>query len=213
MVQPLAFGPRQFPSLKRWLIGLFEDIELVVNYVDQYEVDNLYCEQLSHFERLVVVLEDRRYFDHRGVDWLSVLRVLVKATVGRAKGGASTIEMQFIRRVTGRYERTISRKFREMVLAQLLGFHMSKSNILRSYLSCAYFGYGLRGAQSASRAAFGKPISALTSEEAALLAAMMVYPLPRSPSSAWKQKLRRRANYGIKLLRKFDQRLDKLKMA
>lgn len=196
--------PRSLPSLKRYLARTIKTLE-VLRGASQPQWDF----SLTPFEELVIVLEDRRFLLHRGLDWKSIVREALKAMTLRQHGGASTIEMQYIRTVTGRYERTLARKLQEMVLSILLGYHLDKITILRSYLALAYFGTGLRGQEEASWSVFGKSSDQLSIEEAAMLASMLVYPLPRSPSAAWRTKIDRRAAYGQRLRIRLQESLKK----
>lgn len=181
---------------KEILLNLWLDLEKCIRNASFTQ-----SEELCDFERLVIVLEDRRYLRHRGIYYKSIARVLIHKIAGSRKGGASTIEMQFVRTVTGRYERTLRRKVREIVLARLLCFHCTKYEILRGYLSIAYFGRHANGSESASMRLFGKARTELSKEEAAKLAALLVYPAPEDMKNAnWVRKVGRRAKYGLRLL-------------
>jgi membrane peptidoglycan carboxypeptidase len=194
---------RRIPSLKRYLATLGELLgDIRARSVYLYDV-----EHLTLFEEMVVVLEDGRFFRHRGVDLRSVLRELLKAMSFRRFGGASTIEMQCVRTLTGQYDRNISRKVSEMILSSLIGYHLSKRQILRTYLAHAYFGTRLNGARKASLAIFGKESADLNIEEAARLASMLVYPRPRVATDRWREKVERRADYGKRLWVGLHERL------
>lgn len=195
--------PRTFPSLKRYLARTVESLERL-RAARTYEWNY----SLSPFEELVIVLEDRRFLRHRGLDWRSAARELLKALALRRHGGASTIEMQYVRTVTGRYERTLRRKCQEVVLSFLVDYHLDKVTILRSYLRVAYFGTRVRGAESAAMRAFGKRLGDLKLEEAAWLAALLVYPIPRNPSEKWAAKVKRRAEYGLRLRARLHESLQ-----
>ena len=147
-------------------------------------------------------MEDRRYFVHSAIDWRSFVREIYKKLTFRKHGGASTIEMQFVRTCTGYRERTFRRKLYEMILAWALLHRASKSEILRSYLQEAYFGANLRGIVRTSRSIYGKSPDDLNQEESFVLASMLVYPRPMVPSELWKNKVSRRAGYGLRLLAK-----------
>lgn len=162
--------------------------------------------QLSNLDRMIVVLEDKRYLHHRGIDWQSIARILFQSFFGRRRGGASTIEMQLIRTITDRRERTLSRKINEFALAWILNFRMDKYSILYSYRNRAFFGSHLEGANAASWNVFGKQPDQLTLEEAALLAAMLVYPKPIRESDIWRQRVTRRASYGLSIYRRLEKR-------
>lgn len=123
------------------------------------------------------------------------------------KGGASTIEMQLVRTVTGRYEKTVSRKLFEIFTAICLQRKFSKLTILRVYLEIAYFGTGLKGIKEGACALFPDKFpdiwdvdfTILTKYEAAQLASLLVYPKPRVINPNWQAKITRRANYGCSL--------------
>lgn len=188
---------------------------LIKIHMDLFEVEKRVVREwqvlpLSHFEKLVLVLEDHRFFGHRGVDWISCLRELIRAVSVQKYGGASTIDMQFVRTATGYKQHTLRRKLYEMLLAWLIQFRYDKYTILRSYLNCAFFGSHLIGATRPSYFLFGRSPDELAPEEASLLAAMLVYPRPLQPAAAWETKLRRRANYAIRRYGRLKQRFDKL---
>lgn len=186
---------RRVPTLKRWLFGLWMDLERCL-HVRSWNSDGT----LNAVEQMVVLLEDRRYLSHPGVDLRSIARVLILQVAGRRRGGASTIEMQFVRTVTGRYERTLARKIREALLGWILSFHMGKPELLRSYLNVAYFGRHTTGVDSASQRIFQKWARDLTLEEAAVIASLLVYPAPGDLNNKnWQDKLKRRARYGLRL--------------
>lgn len=161
-------------------------------------------------EKLTLALEDRRFLTHRGVDAISALREFIRAITFRRHGGASTIDMQFVRTATGYKQRTLTRKLYEMLLAILIQFRYNKIVILRSYLRCAYFGsHRPRGADGAAMKIYHKKASELSVEESAFVAAMLVYPRPRNPSARWQLRVERRARYGVKVYiankKRFDQ--------
>jgi membrane peptidoglycan carboxypeptidase len=193
---------QRIPSLKRWLLELWLDLQSCI-HAKTYDTGG----EISEFEMLVVLLEDRRYFRHYGVDLRSVVRVVILELANRRRGGASTIEMQFVRTVTQRFERTLGRKIREAIVARLLAFHLKKLEVLRSYLAIAYFGRKTHGAEAASYRIFGRRIDELTLEQAAIIAAMLVYPAPGDlPNLSWEKKVTRRATYGLRLLAKRKER-------
>lgn len=169
-----------------------------------------YWHQLSNLDRMVVVLEDKRYLRHRGIDWRSVARIVWQSIWRRRRGGASTIEMQLIRTILDRRERTISRKLNEFALAWLLNFRLDKVSILHSYVDMAFFGSHLDGAASASATMFAKSPQQLTLEEAAFVAAMLVYPKPSMESDLWRQRVQRRAAYGLSIYRRLEKGRDQI---
>ena len=141
---------------------------------------------------MVLVLEDRRFFEHGVVDFKALLRVSYKIVFCQVLEGASTIDMQLVRTATGYRDRTLTRKLYEMLLATLIQFRYSKVTILRSYLDIAYFGWRLRGAESAAWTVYGTGTVSLDLDQAAFVASMLVYPLPKEPSFEWVRKTLRR---------------------
>lgn len=153
-----------------------------VRYVRDYpflinDLDPLFP-GLYRVERAILYLEDRRFFLHRGAEFLAIPRLLRRLLTGKRPGGISTIEQQIVRLVLNRRERTIRRKSREIILALCLGFHVTKRQLLRTYIADAYFGEGVLGAEAASTLVFRKPYGVLTEEEASWIAALLPHPMP-----------------------------------
>ena len=149
----------------------------------------------SGFERLVLAAEDKRFWSHSGVDWIAVARALFWRILRKPRGGASTIEMQFVRTVTHRRERTARRKIREILLARELRQIASKRQILRTYLHIAYFGHEQTGAEAATRSLFRRSVAELCFPRQAFLAALSVWPLPEHRSTGWYGRAFRRARW------------------
>jgi len=152
---------------------------------------------LTALELLTIALEDRRFFHHPGVDARSVLRETLRVLTGRKHGGASTIDMQFVRTVTGFRAPTVKRKVYEAFLALAIQFRHKKLEILRSYLACAYFGSGLIGANAAAQRVFNRNADRLSLDEASLISAMLAYPRPLQGLPRWELRARRRAAYAV----------------
>jgi len=125
----------------------------------------------------LLAAEDGRFFQHPGVDALSVSRAVGQLLVARhVVSGASTLTQQLARTLEPR-PRSVLGKLREMAQALRIEASLSKSRILEEYLSRVEFGPNLVGIQAASRHYFGKNVSALDLSEAAALVAM-----PRGPA-------------------------------
>src|SRR5260370_27246768 len=165
---------------------------------------------LNSFEKLVLVLEDRRFFEQNGGDFLAVCREILKLITFRRAGGASTIDMQFVRTATGFQEKTLRRKLYEILLARIIQFRYSKIVILRSYLACAFFGSRVYGSEKVAATVFAKQILMLDDQQSAELAAMLVYPRPLRPDNKWMAKIKRRAAYGLHWKSRLEQRFDKI---
>lgn len=195
-MSPLNTARWNLLGLGRWPGRLRNDLARIRSFEDAQAEDRT---QLSALEIMTIVLEDRRFFHHFGVDLVSVLREVSRAMSFRKHGGASTIDMQFVRTATGFRQHTIGRKLYEAVLAFALQFHCGKRAILRSFLACAFFGSGLIGADAAAHKVFGKNADGLDLEEASFIAAMLAAPRPLHATPQWEAKVRRRAAYALSI--------------
>lgn len=126
-----------------------------------------------------VAIEDRRFYQHNGVDVIGVFGALKDRFIGRRMRGASTITQQLVGNlhpdIIDRRDMSLDRKLREQDAAREMERHYSKARILETYLNLIPFGHGWFGIDAAARHYFGKPAGRLTLAEAATLAA-----LPRS---------------------------------
>lgn len=122
--------------------------------------------------------EDARFFEHPGVDWMSLVRALVaNVSSGSVREGGGTITMQLARNTVLTSEKTLRRKLKEVFLAMRLEREFSKQEILTLYLNRIFLGQRAYGIGAASEVYFDKSVHDLTVAEAALIAG-----LPRSPS-------------------------------
>ena len=129
-------------------------------------------------KQAIVSVEDRRFFEHRGVDVRAIGRAVWQDLThqGVIQGG-STITQQFIKNTYVRNQRSIGRKLREAALAWQLEQQWSKKKILTAYLNTIYYGNGAYGVDQAALTYFGHHAKRLTLAESALLAG-----LPADPS-------------------------------
>jgi penicillin-binding protein 2A len=126
----------------------------------------------------IIAVEDRRYYEHSGVDIASIARALYVDIKERGFAeGASTITQQLAKHAFLTPDKSIKRKLKEAAYALKIEMTYDKEEVLERYLNSIYFGEGAWGVQTASRTYFGKDVSELTLEEAALLAG-----LPKAPS-------------------------------
>jgi penicillin-binding protein 1A len=131
----------------------------------------------------VIATEDRRFFDHFGIDIIGTMRALTVNT--RANGvvqGGSSLTQQLAKNLFLSNERTVSRKVNEAFLALWLEWHLSKREILSLYLDRAYLGAGTFGVQAASEFYFGKSVRDLALPEAAMIAGLFKAPSKYAPS-------------------------------
>ena len=148
--------------------------------------------------RLLIVAEDRRFEAHPGVDVLALCRAAWKTHFCRSRQGGSTIAMQLVRTLTGRYERTMLRKTTEILLAIRLSRHVPRSRLPPMYLWCAYYGWNMHNFKQACARLGFSPESATASEEAKLIARLK-YPQPRMQDAKWAVKVNRREAHIITL--------------
>jgi penicillin-binding protein 1A len=133
----------------------------------------------------VVATEDRRFFEHRGLDPLGMLRAaLVNLKSGRLTQGGSTLTQQLAKNLFLTSDRTFARKAEELVLALWLELRLSKHEILELYLNRVYFGGGAHGIEAASQRYFGKSARDLNVAEAAVIAGLLKAPSKYAPSAS-----------------------------
>jgi penicillin-binding protein 1A len=126
----------------------------------------------------ILAAEDERFYQHSGVDYLGVARAALSNFVsGGVRQGASTITMQVARNFFLSKEKTLARKFNEMLLAFKIEHSLTKDQILELYINQIYLGQRAYGFAAAAQTYFGKPLEQLTVGEFAVLAG-----LPKAPS-------------------------------
>src|SRR5271169_5050887 len=128
-------------------------------------------------QKAFVAAEDRRFFQHHGVDERGIIRAFIGnlADPGRPQGG-STITQQVVKNLLVGEDVTYERKIREMIVASRLESTLSKQDILELYLNSAYLGRGSWGVEMAARSYFGKSTKELTLAEGAMLAGLLKGP-------------------------------------
>lgn len=128
-----------------------------------------------------VVIEDKRFEQHKGVDWLSTIKVTIQYFTGQGMRGASTITQQVIKNVTENDDVTIQRKAQEILKALNLEKKYDKTEILEMYLNSVYLSQGCYGVGAAAYTYFGKEVKDLTLIESAALACITQYPYYYDP--------------------------------
>lgn len=132
--------------------------------------------------KATLAVEDRRFYDHAGVDVRGLIRAAwVDVRHLSKKEGASTLTQQLARNLYLTHERTWTRKLKEAWYAARLEHSYSKNEILQMYLNQIYYGHGAYGAEAAARLYFGKPAKSLSMAECALLAGIPKGPRYYSP--------------------------------
>lgn len=134
------------------------------------------------FLRMLVAYEDRRFYNHHGVDPMAIGRAFLQlVTHGRIVSGGSTLSMQVARLIEPRSERSVTAKLLQIVRAIQIERRLSKEQILDLYLTHAPYGGNLEGVRAASLAYFGKEPRHLSVAQAALLVALPQLPEKRRP--------------------------------
>lgn len=135
-----------------------------------------------YMEKALVAIEDKRFYDHKGVDWYRTAGAFVTmfAKMDTSYGG-STITQQLIKNLTGKDEVTIQRKLAEIFGALELEKRYDKQEIVEWYLNAVYFGQGCYGVQMAAQTYFGKDAKDLTLAESAAIVGITNLPTYYDP--------------------------------
>src|SRR5437764_4488559 len=161
--------PLRVVSAEGALLGEFgEERRAIVKIGDVPEV----------MRQAILAAEDERFYQHGGVDYLSVARAALANMTSGTQQGAGTITMQVARNFFLTRERTLTRKLREVLLAYKIEANLSKDEILELYINQIFLGQRAYGFAAASQIYFGKPLTQIDVPEAAMLAG-----LPKAPSA------------------------------
>jgi len=182
------------PAFDATVTGRFNKAEdIAVTFLDRYgnEVgrrgirsdDSYSLEQLpDYLIKATLATEDRRFYEHWGIDLVGTLRALASNSSGdTGLQGGSSITQQLAKNLFLSSERTIERKIKEAFLAVWLEWHYSKDEILKLYLDRAYMGGGAFGVAAASEYYFGKKVTDISLAEAAMLSALYKAPTRYAP--------------------------------
>jgi len=136
-----------------------------------------------YLPKAFVAIEDRRFYEHNGIDVIGIARALLRnLTAGGLAQGGSTLSQQLAKNLFLTQERTLSRKVQEAILAVWLERKYTKDQILELYLNRVYFGSGAYGVEAAAQRYFGKSARAVTVAEAAILGGVVQAPSRLSPN-------------------------------
>lgn len=128
-----------------------------------------------------VTMEDKRFWEHNGVDFITTAKATINYLTGKGSAGGSTLTQQLIKNVTGDDDVSPQRKIQEILRAFEVESMYSKEQILEMYLNIIYLSHGCYGVQAASNRYFNKDVSELTLEECATIAAITQYPTKWDP--------------------------------
>ncbi|WLP54503.1 transglycosylase domain-containing protein [Agrobacterium fabrum] len=167
--------------------------DFAVTFLDRYgntighrgiiHEDSVPIDQMpDHFIKAVLATEDRRFFEHFGIDFIGLARAMSEnARAGGVVQGGSTLTQQLAKNLFLTNERSLERKIKEAFLALWLESNMSKKEILSLYLDRAYMGGGTFGAAAAAQFYFGKNLTDVTLSESAILAGLFKAPAKYAP--------------------------------
>jgi monofunctional biosynthetic peptidoglycan transglycosylase len=149
-------------------------------------------------QHAVISAEDGRFFQHHGIDWKEVRKVVDQdVEEGRLGRGGSTITQQLVKNLFFTTGRSVVRKVVEFTLAPLAEWILPKQRILELYLNVIEWGPGVYGAEAAARSWYGLPAAQVNRDQAARLAAVIPSPLRRKPA--------RMNSYSAEILRRMEQ--------
>ncbi len=158
-----------------------------VEYMRFYNQENRewvsYSDINPYMIAAIVAIEDHRFWDHEGVDWITTAQATLNLAGGEGGAGGSTITQQLIKNVTQKDEVSINRKLEEIFSALNLEQDYTKEEILEYYLNIVAFGSGTNGVQAAANLYFGKDIADCSLAECAAIAGITQNPYAHSPIS------------------------------
>ncbi|WP_062217037.1 transglycosylase domain-containing protein [Aureimonas sp. D3] len=181
------------PAMKMTRHGLPQQADFSVQFLDRHgneigrrgilKANAVPIDEMpDHFVKAVLATEDRRFFEHWGIDFLGLARALGEnARAGGVVQGGSTLTQQLAKNVFLSNERSLERKINEAFLALWLEANLTKREILGMYLDRAYMGGGTNGAAAAAEFYFGKNIRDVNLPEAAMLAGLFKAPTQYAP--------------------------------
>ncbi|MBO5317005.1 MAG: transglycosylase domain-containing protein, partial [Oscillospiraceae bacterium] len=130
-----------------------------------------------------VAIEDKRFYEHQGVDWFTTIKAFANMFFGTTTVGGSSITQQLIKNRTGADSVTVQRKVMEFFQATLVEKNYDKDTIMEMYMNSIYLGQGCRGVKSAAKTYYGKPLQTLTVAECASLISITNNPSLYDPYS------------------------------
>lgn len=171
-------------------------------HIEKNNIDTI--ESSDSIEKLICFLisaEDHRFYYHFGFDIIAILRAVKNRIIWNKFEGASTIEQQLVRVLTNKYERNLSRKINEIILAYSLKKTLTKREIALIYLNIAYYGSNLEGLNKILNKFGLKPENEINDQICAEVVARLKYPEPAKNSSNKLILIKKRTSH-IRLLYK-----------
>ncbi|OGD21716.1 MAG: hypothetical protein A2W03_18105, partial [Candidatus Aminicenantes bacterium RBG_16_63_16] len=173
-----------------------DDGQPIKDFATERRIEVPYEKIPDVLKKAIIATEDPRFFSHHGIDYRGIIRALKEnLKIGRSSNrlqGGSTITQQLARVLFLYPQQTVSRKLKEMYLSRQIEKQYSKEKILEMYCNQFYLNHGVYGVEAASNFYFGKSVSDLSLEEAALIAGIFRGPSVYSPYTNIETTLRRR---------------------
>ena len=169
-----SLNQTSFIYIKDDATGEFKEYQTLYSTENRIWVDNQDIPQAM--KDAVVAIEDKRFYDHNGVDWARTLSAVVNLATGEDTYGGSTITQQLIKNITDDNEVSINRKLREICKALKLEDEYTKDQILEAYLNVVNFGNNCQGVESAAQLYFDKSIKDCSIAECAAIAGITQNP-------------------------------------
>ncbi len=161
---------------------LDKDGRIIASYGDIYGRSIKYNNLPENLIKAVIVTEDKRFFNHFGIDLKGILRAAyINIKEGRIVQGGSTITQQLAKNLFLTPERSFTRKLHELILSLWLELRFTKKQILSIYLNRVYLGSGTYGVQAASEKYFNKKVEDLNLYESSVIASLLKAPSRYNP--------------------------------
>jgi penicillin-binding protein 1A len=196
----LAYYAWDLPDLEKFktplrrpsITVLASDNSVIATYGDLHAGAVTFNEVPPYLIQAIIATEDRRFFDHLGIDLFGIMRAaFVNLRAGSVRQGGSTLTQQLAKNLFLTPERSLKRKIQELLLAFWLEARFSKKQIFSIYLNRVYLGAGAYGVEAATKRYFGKSARRVGLREAAILAGLLKAPTRYSPFRNKKLSLKR----------------------
>lgn len=158
---------------------------------------------MKNLIKFLVIGEDKRFYFHHGIDVLSIIRAIYKNIFQSCHEGASTIDQQLVRVITGDYSYTLVRKIKEMFLAIWMDNKFSKNIIALTYLTISYYGTNYYNLALILKRFHERIDKNIDNDICAEIIARLKYPEPRKVSITWSKKIAIRREYILRLKTKY----------
>ena len=156
-----------------------EEYDRVYNTENRVWVD--FKDIPKNMKNAIIAIEDKRFYEHKGIDWFRTTGAILNLAGGTASYGGSTLTQQLVKNITEDNQPSLTRKLREIFRASELEKRYSKDEILESYLNVVNFGGGNRGVQAAANSYFNKNIQDCSLAQCAAIAGITQNPTAYNP--------------------------------